>query len=182
MMALAAILCVSTFVACGGDDNNEETTDTKTSSFNYSFSFNDELLSIADVKISYIDTNGEEKSEYVSSTSWEKTFTANKFDVSAGVAISMSLKNGVELTKESYKIKFAYSYLITSTKNGKTVANNPFSISKDSAIGASDVESILKRRSGSTAFKIDADGQIEKTTLSWSDNGIKGDLELIPFL
>lgn len=183
MMAVVAILCVSSFVACGDDDNSgEQSTGAKVSSFYYSFAISDDVLSIADVKVSYIGTDGEEKSEYMTTTSWEKTFTANKFDVSAGVAISMTLKDGVELTKTSYTIGLTCTYAIKSTLDGKTVDGTANAIKRSTPATPSTAAEILKKRSGSCAFKIDADGQASSTSLSWQDNGVNDDLELIPFV
>lgn len=179
-MVVIATLCSAMFTACGGDDNDEAKG--SNASFYYSFSLSEDVLSIADVKINYIGTDGEEKSETISSTSWEKTFTANNFNVSAGVAISMTLKNNVTLPKESYKIGYTFSYLVQSTKDGTNVGRKVQSVIREKSVSADDVSSTLRKISGSSAFKIDSEGNVSKTSLSWQDNGVYNDLELIPFV
>lgn len=179
-VVMIATVCSAAFTACSSDDDEEETTTEKVSEFKYSFALNEDILSVADVTINYIDTDGNEKSESVSSTSWSKTFTADKFDVSAGVAISMKLKNGAELSKESYRIEYAFSYSAKSMENGKVIDQKGNSISQGMTVKADNVQALLERKSGCTALMIDAAGKISKTTLSWQNNGVNDELELIP--
>lgn len=177
-LAMVAIVSSAAFVACGSDDDEETKVETKKSSFYYAFSFSDDILSVADVTISYIGTDGVEKSETVTSTSWSKTFTENKYDVSAGVSLSMKLKNGVELTSDKYRIQYMFTYAVKSTKGDTTVGFEGNTFSQGSSVRPENVETMLQRKSGTTAFKIDSDGKVSATTLSWQSNSVEDGQEL----
>lgn len=172
MMVVIAIILQTTMMACGSDDNDEKEAQ-KAVFFKYSFDFTEDVLSVADVSNGYIGTDGVEKWETVTSTSWSKTFTADKYDVSAGVAVTMKLKNSVVLTKEKYKIGYAYSYTVKSTNDGKYVDGISGSPSRMDNVPAEKVESQLELRNGVLAFHIDAIGKVSTTELSWQNNIIK---------
>lgn len=171
-MAIIAALCSTAFTACNSDDD-EETTTAKVSEFQYSFNLNEDILSVADVTIKYIGTDGEEKSEALTSTSWSKTFTADKFNVSAGIALSMKLKSGIELTKESYDLKYTYTFSATSKENGSEVQNVGASLNKGLTVEADRVEAALKFINMKKALKTDNQGLISNATLSWQDNSFE---------
>lgn len=171
-MAVIAIILQTTMVACSSDDNNEQG-EQKASLFKYSFEFTDDVLTVADVTIGYIGADGVEESETVNTTSWSKTFTADKFGVSAGVTVTLQLKSGVKLTNDKYQIGYTYSYTVKSTKDGKTVDGINGSPSRIDNVPANKVESQLKLRSGVSAYSIDADGKISTTELSWQNNIIR---------
>lgn len=175
IVEIFAVVSTAAIVACSDDsdsnDNGSETGSTRSSEFYYSVALNDEILSIADVTINYIGTDGVEKSEKVDSALWSKTFTADKFDVSVGVAVSMALRSGVALSNDSYLLKYIISTMVKSTKDGAIKEIKSGSIDQGGEVDAANVEQALKNADCCISMKVDENGGVDKTELSWKANG-----------
>lgn len=173
-LAIMAMVGTMTFTACGDDDDDNTTTTTNKSEFKFSFTLTDDVLEVADVKVAYIGTDGVEKTETLTSTTWSKTFTADKFDVSAGVLVLLNYKDGQTLSKEKYTLSGSPSYYATSYVNGKLTSTIPYKEGQESVTKADQavIETALNaiERVLNQAFKIDASGNVSKTTLNWSAN------------
>lgn len=183
LMAIIAVTFSFSFSACGDDNNDEPQTDpVRTSKIAYSLTVTDDVFSAADITINYIGMDGVEHSEAMTNKTWSKTFSQNKFGVSAGVSVSMKLKDGVELTKETYRVGYSFSFTAESTENGKVIASQGSPRSSEMTISAANVEEYLKRKSFRAALKIDAEGKISDTELPWQNNGNFEDLPLIQFI
>lgn len=171
MMAFVTIMLSASFSSCGGsDDGEKENPDTQESSFTYSLTVNEDLLSLADVTIYYIDTEGVEKSEKLSTTTWSKTFTANKFNVSAGMTVVPVMKTGISSTKDSYNLKCMYSYTVDTKTNGTITGHNSSSMSTGmSAVKWDGISSTISSLVHTIAMKVDANGEVSTTTLSWKE-------------
>lgn len=176
LFAFVAMFIAMSFASCGDDseDNEDSATDVKTSKFYYAFSVSDDLLSLANVTINYIDTDGQEYSEQMTTTTWSKTLTANKLDVSTGVQMIVEMKEDVQLTKEKYDICRNFSYQVTPVVNGKEVDGAVQSVNFDhKGVVADKVEELIDRLSATRAYYIDAKGNVTTTTLSWKSNSMK---------
>lgn len=171
LMSFIAVFCAATLVSCSSDDEDKKAEVKEASQFQYTLTFSDDILEIADVTVYYIDTDNNEKSETVTSTTWAKTMSADKFDVSTGVLAVLKMKEGVTLTKESYDIKYSIGYNISSTKDGGVVDFKKSSTSIGmSGVSRDKVSMILENLSLETSFKVDAQGKVDFTTLSWQNN------------
>lgn len=163
-----SIACSATFMACSSSDDDEQTV--KNATFVYSFSINEEILSIADVTIRYIGTDGIEQKETLASTTWTKKITADKFNVSSGVYITMKLKSGAELTNESYKVSTAFNYWAKTTENGETVDDcTSIGSSIDITVKADKLGEYLQKKTFTDCLKVNDSGKVETTTLSWQE-------------
>lgn len=137
---LTALLCVltmsMTFSACGDDDDDPikptpGVTDTniKKIDFTYKLELSQTYLDIADITITYLDENGNEQTEAITSTTWTKTVSRNGVPTSFSAEPSFTLKEGVDATqKYDFSSNYGYDYntlnakgeVVTSNKNGKT--------------------------------------------------------------
>lgn len=171
-MLIVAIFSATALISCSSSDDEEKTTDEKLASqFQYTLTFSADILDIADVTVYYIDTDNNEKSETITSTTWTKTFSADKFNVSSGVIAAVKLKEGVTLDKESYDIEYSIGYNITSTKNGGIVDFKKSSTSAGmSNVAKDDVAMTMDGLNLEASFKVDDEGQVDFTTLSWQNN------------
>lgn len=167
LMAMFAMVIAMSFTACGDDDDDQGQETAKKSEFSYSFTFSEDVLTLANVTAYYIDATGAESSEAITSTTWQKTFTASKFDVSTGVKITVVAKDGVTLSKEKYDLKMVPSILV-STSNGGHYLSNAGSVNS-TGTQAEYVLSMLSKLEGTYAYKVDANGEISETTLSWKN-------------
>lgn len=68
---------------------------------------NDDLLSVADISVSYV-LGGEEKTEAVTTSPWTKTITYSEFPCIGGIIVKRSFKNGATLDKDKYDFIFTY--------------------------------------------------------------------------
>lgn len=86
---------------------------------------NEDLLSVADITVSYF-LGGEEKTEAVTTSTWTKTITYSDFPCIGGIIVKRSFKKNVVLDKSEYNFLFSYQ----TEKNIVDVKGNI--ISKDS--------------------------------------------------
>lgn len=171
LISFVAIISAAAFISCSSDDEEKETEVKERSQFQYTFTINSDILEIADVTINYIDTDNEEHSEAMTSTTWTKTLTADKFDVAAGAVITIKKKSDIELSKESYDLDYSIGCNISSTKNEGIVDYKQLSTTLGlSGVSKDNVELLLNDLNSGMAFKIDSEGQISSTSLSWQDN------------
>jgi uncharacterized protein involved in outer membrane biogenesis len=104
-MLLACVLSLG-FTSCGGDDDDDSGSSSKTvksvvASMSYTFSA--DLLSVADITVTYLDASGTAKTETVSSATWSKTITYTSFPATAGAKITVK-RNSTALAKEKYDL------------------------------------------------------------------------------
>lgn len=170
-LAMFSIVCSATFMACSSsDDDGQESPTVKKATFVYSFSINEEILSVADITIRYIGTDGIEQKETLASTTWTKTITADKFNVSSGVYITMKLKSDAELTNETYNVSSAFNYSAKATENGETVDGYTSTGSSTSiTVKADKLGEYLQKKTFTGSLKVNDSGKVETTTLSWQE-------------
>lgn len=132
---LTALLCVltmsMTFSACGDDDDDPikptpGVTDTniKKIDFTYKLELSQTYLDIADVTITYLDENGNEQTEAITSTKWTKTVSRNGVPASFYAKPSFTLKEGVDAThKYDFSSNYGYDYNTLNAK-GEVVTSN----------------------------------------------------------
>lgn len=78
MMALAAIVMSAGFAACSSsddDDNNGGSSDNGNYALDINLTYSEDLLSLFDITVTYTDANGQDKTEAVTSTTFQKQIT-----------------------------------------------------------------------------------------------------------
>lgn len=156
---LTALLLVAAFslTACGDDDPEEKTTATAT----YNMSFSPDLLGACNVFITYKAENGRNVMEAVTSTSWTKAVTSDKFPAEFGVMYKFSTKSDAELTKDKYDL--TCDLIFTAKTNKGAIYSNSISIINAKGVAKDKVVSTLNKYDGkSTGFKITKDGIVSQ--------------------
>lgn len=131
LMALFCVLTVSvTFAACGDDDDDpnkpaeggDQTI--KKINFTYEIDLCQKFFDIADVTVTYLDNNGNEQTETITSTTWTKTVSRTNAPASFNAKLSFTLKDGVDTSvKYDFTGYVGYSYDALNSQ-GKSVASN----------------------------------------------------------
>lgn len=174
LMAVLAVFMSMTLTSCGNDDDpaeEEKKEDVYEALFKYSLKVPDDMLTVADITIYYIGTDGVEHQESMTTNEWNKVFTAESFDVSAGVYFTVKEKASYE-QKDSYQVGLNYSRNITSSKNGFVVKSVISSIEGILTISADKISDYLKSGAANEeiSYHVDKSGNISSTELSWSNN------------
>lgn len=123
--ALMLIFGATTFVSCSSDDNGDNggATPGKTSIpvVQYAVSTTNDLLSVADVVITYWNADGQEVNDTLTSTEWEKSFNLTKSQ-KVGYSVNVTAKSNLNelLTKETYSLGVINLYLsVKANEEGK---------------------------------------------------------------
>lgn len=147
---------VVTFTACSSDDDGEEDVK-KTSTITYSYEVSENLLSVADVTISYADANGQTVEEVLTSTTWKKSVTMTYPCTFSGYTVTMSMKD-VTLSEETYTIECKHNVSVVRDGN---IAVRSFTTTDKKACRADALERYLTDMSGKTygTCSLDAEGK-----------------------
>ncbi len=136
MLALVTVLLAG-FSSCSkSDDDNTKTTTTPETpatpetptkeltgcTFTLEVEASEDELAIGDVTIEYLDENGKTQSESIKEKKWSKTLTYTAFPAKVAYTLKHKLKEGVELSKESYNLNLGIKptcYIVFSDKTTK---------------------------------------------------------------
>ena len=131
LMAFATILCCATaatgFTACGSNDDNETSSDTKSTKVELLLSFSEsaDIMKYCDVCIEYDNGTGA-KTDTLTATTWTKTLTA-KLPASFSVKKTVTLKAGVDLSTDTTTFncfeEYSYRYDVINADGGITAAD-----------------------------------------------------------
>lgn len=104
-MAACALLAVAA-VSCDSSDDAGKETFFERMEINYVYAVSEDLLSVADIKITYTDPEqgGQVKTEDMKEGSWSKKFQVKNFPVSLNVTVAAALKKDVVLDKAKYSL------------------------------------------------------------------------------
>lgn len=162
---LAAILCcgltAGALIACSDDKDENEALDTMEAMCHVMVS--EDVLTVADVTVHYLDAKGQEVTEWMTTTEWKKQWTTTTLPARLGVWAKMTPKSlgGAEM-KDSYQLKAVATagYLFHAAKggewtNGWTSAADPYAAPE--IVAAADVSSWCNK-SASAGCIVDAKG------------------------
>ena len=164
-MTVVLIAAAMSFTSCGDD----EPKDTATVTAKYNMTFSQDLLKACNVFITYKAENGRNVMEAVSTTSWTKSVTSNKFPAEFGVMYKFSTKSDAELTQEQYDLTCDLNFSFRTSKGDAytknvTIINAP-DVKKDKVV------STLDKYSGkSTGFRVTKDGDVDPANSLNYDN------------
>lgn len=134
-MTIPMLLSLS---SCGNDDEQDEQKKETTykAGFELTYKAVGELLSVADITVSYYDENGELRSEPITKPEWKKEITYKKIPANAGFKIICTIKNPLP-DKDKFDIGYEYdgSVNLLKEKTDESVTSRAL-IGKNSAKGA----------------------------------------------
>ena len=106
-MTLAVVLCcamtTTVFTACSSDDDSKVTA----AEWTYEANVEGTLFELCDVSVTYTDENGQEKTEPITGTQWNKTFTVKNFPFNSSIKLNFT-RNKVAATAEKYDFFVKY--------------------------------------------------------------------------
>lgn len=160
-LAVSSILAMSA-VSCGGSGNDDPIEDDKPTSAKVEFSIeiSEDLLSVANVVISYADANNSAQSVTMTETTWDGSVTKTTFPCEfSGFTVNYSLKDGVELTKDRYTIARTIQEIIYVDGDKKRSGGIP---KASQGIATDKLADYLEGQSGRTfgRYRVAADGTI----------------------
>lgn len=169
MLFVAVLLCGG-FTACSDDEEGGKKEEMKTTGqFDLSFSLGEDLLLLADVEVIFVDTTGKKTTEKVTVFPWKKTVTFEKVPTTVGYKVNITLKPGVELTKDKYQISSSYKNIFSALQGEKVVVlKSLIDVSSTLTVGKDKVGQLIEELSSETyGYKVDAEYSCTTTELSF---------------
>lgn len=174
---ISLFVAALTFMSCGGSDDGDEPTPevlkATSATAEYVVNLSQELLDAATVTIYYIDANGQQAQETVTTTTWTKTVSFAALPTQAGFSVQPALKGAA--SQESYTIEADGKMTVTLLDQKGATFGNPYMGSKlevKGQLGPDYIGQYLTRISGrlNEAKAIAANGTISDTTITWGGN------------
>jgi hypothetical protein len=174
-------LLLLTLVSCGSDDNDEPTPEVlkaTSAQAEYVVNLSQGLLDVATVTIYYIDANGQQAQETVTSSPWTKTVSFTTLPAQAGFSLQPRLKG--EPTQEEYTIEADGKMTVTILDQKGATFGNPYvggKLGVKGQLGPDFIGQFLTRIGNRLyeAKTISADGTIADTSISWGGNAEDND-------
>ncbi|MEG0517577.1 MAG: hypothetical protein RR555_01745 [Bacteroidales bacterium] len=132
--------------SCDKDDEQKEET-TYRGSFKLTYNAYDDLLSVANIEISYYDENGELRSEFITKDEWKKDITYKKLPTNTGFKITYTIKEQLPSDKTVFNLRCTYkgSVNVLQGETDNIIASQIFDKGNASkGVKAQDVEKFLK--------------------------------------
>ncbi len=140
MLAAVAVLGMTTFAACGSDDDPKGEDEKKPTSgeFIYNFYLNEAMLEVGDITITYTDCNGKETTETVTANKcsddipamiegptlcYTKKIKATALPATSGYQVTWT-RNQNELRQDSYEICYGMYYAFQTNLDSGTVLSS----------------------------------------------------------
>ena len=145
MLAAILLFCGLTagaMMACGDDNDEDKVQDSMDALCHVLVS--QDVLKVADVTVHYLDVNGQEATERMTTAEWKKQWTTTTLPARLGVWAQLTPKAG--LTEEDYQLKAVATagFLFRSAKGGEWVegwTNTTDPYAKPENVAAADVPS-----------------------------------------
>lgn len=151
------LLATLTLTSCGSDEPAVSTTATAT----YSITFSPDLLDACNVFIIYKAENGRNVQEAVTTPTWTKTVTSNRFPAEFGVQYTFSTKSDAELDKEKYDLQCDFHFEVKTSKGAYYANNTP--VLSSTGLARNKVVDYLGRNSGtSTGYRVSENGIVSE--------------------
>ena len=175
LLLAAGLLGLGGLSSCGSDDKDDEPEVLKATSATaeYVVNLSQGLLDAATVTIYFIDGNGQQAQETVTTTSWTKTVSFATLPTQAGFSVQPRLKG--EPTQEEYTIEADGKMNVTVLDQKGATFGSPLVGSKlevKGQLGPEYLGQYLTRISTRLyeGKAIAADGTITDTTITWGGN------------
>lgn len=123
-MALVAVAMTVGFAACSSsdDDNNGGgSSQSLVGKLNMNLTFSDDLLAIADIQITYTESDGQtKKTENITTNTFKKEITYNSLPVATSYTLQITKKSSYT-EKEKYNLSIQNGSSISSTRGDGTI-------------------------------------------------------------
>ena len=179
---ISLFMAALTFMSCGGSDDGDEPTPevlkATSAQAEYVVNLSQNLLDAATVTIYFIDGNGQQAQETVTTTTWTKTVSFAALPTQAGFSVQPALKGAA--SQESYTIEADGKMTVTLLDQKGATFGNPYVGSKlevKGQLGPDYIGQYLTRISTRLceAKAIAADGTITDTNITWGGNADDND-------
>ena len=176
-MLLGGLLALGSLTSCGSDNDEDdpkpEVKKATSATAEYVVNLSQSLLDAATVTIYYIDSNGQQAQETVTSSPWKKTVSFTKLPTQAGFSVQPRLKG--EPSQDTYIIEADGKMTVTVLDQKGDTFGNPYVGSKLEAkgqLGPGFLGQFLSRISSRLldAKAIAEDGTISNTSITWGGN------------
>ena len=181
-MLLGGLLALGSLASCGGSDDGDEPTPevlkATSAKAEYVVNLSQNLLDAATVTIYFIDGNGQQAQETVTTTTWTKTVSFAALPTQAGFSVQPLLKG--EPTQEEYTIEADGKMTVTVLDQKGNTFGNPYAgsgLEVKGQLGPDYLGQYLTRISTRLfeAKAIAADGSLTDTTITWGGNADDND-------
>ncbi len=166
--SLLCMIAMSVVVtACGGsDDPSSDPTDSKVNSveFTYEMEFDNQLLSLCNVSVTYTDGNGNSQTEQVTANEWSKTVRANAVPATLKRTVNLTLKSApVAGSKYDLRIREGYSYNALNKSGIALLSGSDHSIVAPKGIESDKLETYITQLNSilTTTYTVKSDGRLE---------------------
>ena len=176
-MLLGGLLALGSLSSCGGDSDSDddapEAPKAASAKAEYVVSLGQDLLNAATVTIYYLDSNGQQAQETVTSTTWTKTVSFASLPAKAGFSVQPALKG--QPSQEEYVIEASGQVKINVLDQKGSSFGNPYVGEKlvvRGQLGPDYLGQYLTRISTllHEGKAIGADGTITNIAISWGGN------------
>ena len=172
-MLLGGLLALGSITACSSNDDEPEIMKPTGAKVEYVVNLSQDLLNAVTVTIYYLDANGQQAQETVTSSPWTKTVNFTSLPAQAGFSVQPRLK--AEPLQEEYTIEADGKMNVTVLDQKGSTIGNPFVGSKLEVKGqlGPDYLGQYLTRIGSRlqeAKAIAADGTFSDITIIWGGN------------
>ncbi len=173
---LGGLLALSCLSSCGKDE--PEVLKATGAKAEYVVNLSQDLLNAATITIYYIDGNGEQAQEVVTTSPWKKSVAFAKLPTQAGFSVQPTLKG--EPTQEKYIIEAMGQMIITVLDQKGATLGEPIKSELKQAqgqLGPGFLGQFMTRISSRVyeAKAIAADGTVTATTITWGGNADNDD-------
>ena len=183
LLGLTGLFLLLVFTSCGSDSDEPtpvepEVMKAASAKAEYVVNLSQNLLDAATVTIYFIDGNGQQAQETVTTTTWTKTVSFAALPTQAGFSVQPALKGAA--SQESYTIEADGKMTVTLLDQKGATFGNPYVGSKlevKGQLGPDYIGQYLTRISTRLceAKAVAADGTITDTTITWGGNADNGD-------
>lgn len=150
LLTSTAILLALMLASCSGSDDStttegDTTATVKSVTYNYSFKFSKDLLSVAKIYVSYLNAAGDSVKEELADTAWTKSVTFTTFPSKMAYRVSL-VSRGSTLTKSSYSMNRTISVgSVITLSNGTTEKKSDDVTSSTLSVSQANVENYLSK-------------------------------------
>ena len=174
-MIAAILFCGLTagaLMACG-DDKDEDDAQKDTMEALCHVMVSDDVLKVADITVHYLDVNGKETTERMTTKEWKKQWKTTTLPARIGVWAQMTPKSG--LTEDNYLLKVVTTagYYFISAKGGEWAdgwGNVPDPYAEPERVSAADISGWFNRNT-TAGCEVDIKGTGKGINVDFGGNG-----------
>jgi len=166
---LTGILIVFSFNSCSSSDDDNEPIEElpKIPQFEFSYTVSNDMLSVADITITYMGPDEIIKSEKLTANSWKKTFSGTQLPAKAGFIVHFSLKPEASLNKDKYTLSRKYSNILSVQQDKNVLLYKLLETSSEMDVNKDKLADYLQRATDEYAYEIKTNSDYVTTEIDW---------------